>query len=171
MQEIKTKIKILETKNISKIYSLNNNLKNLEDNENEFKALDNINLEIFKNEIVCISGGSGAGKSTLLNVLSGLSKPSVGEVFFNGEILPYEDDLKMANIRRKKFGFIFSVLYLLTEFSVLENVMLPIMLENKEKKFELKKKLKNLLEIFEYARKIKKFFQYNFLEEKNRELQ
>jgi ABC-type lipoprotein export system ATPase subunit len=155
MQE--TKIKILETKNISKIYSLNNNLKNLEDNENEFKALDNINLEILKNEIVCISGGSGAGKSTLLNILSGLSKPSIGEVFFNGEILPYEDDFKMANIRRKKFGFIFQFYNLLTEFSVLENVMLPIMLENKEKKFELKEKAQNLLEILNMQEKSKSF--------------
>ncbi|MDR0676658.1 MAG: ABC transporter ATP-binding protein [Elusimicrobiota bacterium] len=144
---------ILEAKNISKIYYRDDK----REIDFQFKALQNINLEILKNEIVCIFGSSGAGKSTLLNILSGISSPTDGLVYLDGNILPYHNDEKMASIRRKKFGFIFQFYNLLSEFTVLENVMLPMMLDAKASFAEICDKSIDLLERLGLKEKLKNF--------------
>ena len=111
-----------------------------------FRALNNINLEIYKNEIVYIMGESGAGKSTLLNILSGLSLPTDGKIYFKNKQLAYNDDTEMASVRTKSFGFIFQFYNLLPEFTVLENVMLPMMICNNRKHKDIQEKAKILLD-------------------------
>jgi len=117
------KAKILETKQISKKYISSYNQSCL--------ALNNIDLTIYENEIVCIIGESGSGKSTLLNVLSGLAQPTTGEVYFKNHKLHELTDNELSIIRNKHFGFIFQFHNLLPEFTVLENILIPQMIDRK----------------------------------------
>ena len=107
---------MLEAKNIHKSY--NNGKKTLE-------VLKGVNLKIEKGEFVAIVGPSGAGKSTLLHILGGLDTPTKGRVIFENDDIYSLDDLKISCLRNKKVGFIFQFYNLLSEFTVLENVMMP----------------------------------------------
>ncbi len=140
---------ILEAQNLTKKYKLAR--------DEYFVALDNINLKIYENEIVCIKGKSGAGKSTLLTILSGLNTPTSGEVFFKGEILPFLDDKKISFIRNKNFGFIFQSYNLLSEFTVLENISLHMFLDKKNKKDYILDISKNLLKKLDLLDKISSY--------------
>lgn len=105
--------KIVELKNVSKIYKTG---------EKEFKALDNINLSINKGELVVVLGPSGAGKSTLLNLIGGMDTPTSGEVIIDGEkISDYNED-KLSDYRAENIGFIFQFYNILPTLTVLENV-------------------------------------------------
>ena len=107
---------MLEAKNIHKSY--NNGKKTLE-------VLKGVDLNIKKGEFVAIVGPSGAGKSTLLHILGGLDTPTKGRVIFEKDDIYSLDDLKISGLRNKKVGFIFQFYNLLSEFTVLENVMMP----------------------------------------------
>ena len=107
---------MLEAKNIHKSY--NNGKKTLE-------VLKGVDLKIERGEFVAIVGPSGAGKSTLLHILGGLDTPSKGSVIFEKDDIYSLDDLKISGLRNKKVGFIFQFYNLLSEFTVLENVMMP----------------------------------------------
>ncbi len=109
---------LLKSDNISKIYKNGNK---------SFEVLKNIRLSINKSEIVAIVGPSGAGKSTLLHILAGLDRPTKGRVVFDGTDLYGLSESKRALIRNKRIGFVFQFYYLLSEFSVLENVIMPMM--------------------------------------------
>lgn len=101
----------------------------------ELHVLKGINLEIDTSTMVCIVGPSGAGKSTLLHLLGGLDRPTKGEVVVDGGNLYSLSDAERARFRNKKIGFIFQFYHLLSEFSALENVMLPALIANgKDKK-------------------------------------
>ncbi len=110
---------MLEAKNINKVY--NNGGK-------ELVVLKGIDLSIDRGGFVAISGPSGAGKSTLLHILGGLDIPTEGSVFFEGEDINNLDDLALANLRNKKIGFVFQFYHLLSEFTVLENVLMPALI-------------------------------------------
>jgi len=90
-----------------------------------FQALKDINLEISHGEFAAIIGASGSGKSTLLYVLSTLDTNYEGAIFFEDENLSLMSKNKLAELRNEKIGFVFQFHYLLSEFTVLENVMLP----------------------------------------------
>jgi ABC-type lipoprotein export system ATPase subunit len=139
---------ILETKAVSKKYISSYNQSCL--------ALDAIDLQVYENEILCIIGESGSGKSTLLNVLSGLTQPTNGEVFFHDHKLHDLKDEELAKIRNKNFGFIFQFHNLLPEFTVLENVIMPLILDNFNAK-DAQEKAKNLLDKLGIIEKIKNF--------------
>lgn len=104
---------IVELKNVSKIYKIG---------ENEFKALDNINLNIKKGEMVVILGPSGAGKSTLLNLIGGMDTPSSGSVIIDGENISDYNENKLSNYRAENVGFIFQFYNILPSLTVKENV-------------------------------------------------
>ena len=108
---------MLEAKNIRKSYK--NGVK-------ELHVLKGIDIKIEEGEFISIFGPSGAGKSTLLHILGGLDEPTGGTVFLDGEDIYKLNDREKAGIRNKKIGFVFQFYHLLPEFTVLENVMLPL---------------------------------------------
>lgn len=89
------------------------------------RALRGINLTINEGEILIILGPSGAGKSTLLHVLGALDRPTAGLVRFRGTDLSTVSERKMAGIRASSFGFVFQFHHLMPELNVIENVMVP----------------------------------------------
>ena len=107
---------MLEINNLSKIYG---------EGEFKVKALDNVSLSIEQGEVVLIVGSSGSGKSTLLNMIGLLDQPTNGKIFIDGTNTTTLDDNEISSFRNKKLGFIFQFSNLLTDLSVLENVLLP----------------------------------------------
>jgi putative ABC transport system ATP-binding protein len=97
--------------------------------ERPVHALENVSLEIGRNEFVTIAGPSGCGKSTLLHLLAGLDVPTSGEVFVDGLALHKADDAAVTEYRRRRLGLVFQFFNLLPTMSVLENVMLPLLLQ------------------------------------------
>jgi len=93
--------------------------------ENQVKALDDASFSIEKGEFVLIVGTSGSGKSTLLNMIGLLDRPTKGRVFIDGIDTTKLNDNKISSFRNKKLGFIFQFSNLLSDLTVLENVLLP----------------------------------------------
>ncbi|MCY2686715.1 ABC transporter ATP-binding protein [Salinimicrobium sp. TH3] len=91
----------------------------------EFHVLKDINFSVNSGEFVSIMGKSGCGKSTLLYILSTMDRDYDGKLFLNGDLLTGQHPNKLAYVRNKYIGFVFQFHYLLPEFTVLENVMLP----------------------------------------------
>lgn len=90
-----------------------------------FHVLKDISFSINKGEFASIMGKSGCGKSTLLYILSTMDTNYEGELYLNNELISGDSREKLSYIRNKHIGFVFQFHYLLSEFSVLENVMLP----------------------------------------------
>ena len=90
-----------------------------------FHVLKDINFKINKGEFTSIMGKSGCGKSTLLYILSTMDTDYEGELYLNKELVSGDTREKLSYIRNKHIGFVFQFHYLLSEFSVLENIMLP----------------------------------------------
>ena len=90
-----------------------------------FHVLKDINFQIKKGEFVSIMGKSGCGKSTLLYILSTMDTDYDGELYLNNKLVTGENHDYLSYLRNKHIGFVFQFHYLLSEFSVLENVMLP----------------------------------------------
>jgi putative ABC transport system ATP-binding protein len=89
------------------------------------KALQDINIKIYRNEFVALMGPSGSGKSTLMNLLGCLDTPTSGEYWLNHNDVSKLDDNALAEIRNREIGFVFQTFNLLPRSSALENVMLP----------------------------------------------
>lgn len=124
---------MIELKDISKLYK----------NENvEFLALKDISFKIEDGEFVAIMGPSGSGKSTLMHILGCLDTPSSGKYFLDGhDVSAYSED-ELAEIRKKKIGFVFQSFNLLSRSTVIRNVALPLVYArvSKEKRLELVRK-------------------------------
>ena len=130
--------KILELKNINKVYK---------SKAEEIHILKNINVVVNKGDFLSIQGKSGSGKTTLLNILGLLDEATNGEMYINEEKINYRNE-KLKNIlRNEKIGFIFQFHFLLNEFNALENVMIPALINKKEKKENIKKRAEELLEL------------------------
>lgn len=103
----------------------------------EVQILKNISFEINQGEFVSIMGKSGCGKSTLLYILSTMDTNYTGELFLNEKLITGQTSDHLASIRNEQIGFVFQFHYLLAEFSVLENVMLPARKLGKKTKEEI----------------------------------
>lgn len=88
-------------------------------------SLKDISIGVERGEFVSIMGKSGSGKSTLLYILSTMDTDYTGDLFLNNKLVTGKSQLELSRIRNKNIGFVFQFHYLLSEFSVLENVMLP----------------------------------------------
>lgn len=120
-------------------------LKNINKKIRDEEILKDINISVQKGEFISIIGPSGSGKSSLLYIVGLLDKPSSGQVFVEGEAIDFNNPQKIAHLRNLKFGFIFQFHYLISEFSLLENVMVPMLKAGKSKE-EAKERAYFLLE-------------------------
>ena len=109
-------------------------------------ALQDINIEIPKGELVSIVGRSGSGKSTLLNLIGGLDRPTAGSITLDGQRLDGLPDDGLTAVRRDKLGFIFQFFNLLPSLSCLENVALPLHLRGWPRK-KINERARDLLEL------------------------
>jgi lipoprotein-releasing system ATP-binding protein len=112
---------ILEAKNINKDFH----------DPITVRVLTDINFSINKGDFVSVTGKSGCGKSTLLYILSTMDTDYEGELFIDGESMQNKKEAELAKVRNEKIGFVFQFHYLLNEFNVLKNVMLPGLKLNK----------------------------------------
>ena len=128
---------ILELKNINKIYG----------EKIKTQVLFDVNLAFEESSFNSIIGASGSGKSTLMNIMGTLDKPTSGEVFINGTSTLNMDKNKLAELRNETIGFIFQFHYLLPEFTVFENVMMPFLISNGKETKEAIKRANDLIEI------------------------
>jgi ABC-type lipoprotein export system ATPase subunit len=92
-------------------------------------ALDDVSVEIARNEFVAVCGPSGCGKSTLIHLLAGLDHPTSGEIFVDDLPLHSANDAALTQYRRRQVGLVFQFFNLLPTMSVLENVSLPLLLQ------------------------------------------
>lgn len=114
---------ILETNQLCKFYGTN---------ENQVKAVNNVNIQIKQGEFVAIIGKSGSGKSTLLHMLGGLDTPTKGNVVLSGKDIYQMNEDKLAVFRRRKIGFIFQAFNLVSSINVWENIVLPLGLDGRK---------------------------------------
>ncbi|WP_053990920.1 ABC transporter ATP-binding protein [Mangrovimonas sp. TPBH4] len=128
---------VLETKNINKYFR----------KPVLFHVLKDINMSIKKGEFTSIIGKSGCGKSTLLYILSTMDTEYEGELYLNNELVTGQHHNKLSYLRNKHIGFVFQFHYLLSEFSVLENVMLPAKKLGEKTLEEIEHDARNKLEI------------------------
>ncbi|MCP3662558.1 MAG: ABC transporter ATP-binding protein [Gammaproteobacteria bacterium] len=92
---------------------------------NEFRAIQDLSLQIEAGKVTCLKGASGSGKTTLLSMIGCLSRPTSGRITLNDEILSGLPERFLTDIRRHTFGFIFQKFNLIQGLSVVENIMLP----------------------------------------------
>ena len=112
---------ILEVKNLKKIYTTRFG-------GNHVQALTDVSFSVEKGEYVAIMGESGSGKTTLLNILASLDKPTSGEVLLNGNSLISIKEKEISAFRRNNLGFVFQDFNLLDNFSLQDNIFLPLVL-------------------------------------------
>ncbi len=110
----------------------------------EVEVLKGIDLEVNYGEIVVIMGPSGVGKSTLLHLIGGLDKPSGGQAYFDDANIFELSNHELAEFRNKSIGFVFQFHHLLPEFTALENLLIPGMI-NKTEMQQLNSRVKDLL--------------------------
>jgi len=110
---------LLDCRGISKSY---------QDGTNQVEVLQSLDLTVYSHELLAVTGSSGSGKSTLLHILGTLDQPSDGSVIFNNQNINALSDSKLAKFRNQQLGFIYQFHHLLSEFSALENVMMPLLI-------------------------------------------
>lgn len=121
---------LIKIQNLKKVYKMG---------EESIYALNNISLEIQKNEFVSIMGASGSGKTTFLSIVGCLDQATEGEYYLDGILIKNLSKNQLAKIRNQKIGFVFQKFYLLPRLTALENVELPLVYANVPKKERIEK--------------------------------
>lgn len=132
---VESNFEVLKLENITKIYK---------QNEESLEVIKDSSLSVFNQESVAFIGPSGCGKTTLLQICGLLDDATSGNIYINSQKINDLTDIEKTNIRKNNIGFVFQFHHLLPEFSVLENVMLPALI-NKSNKKETRAKAINIL--------------------------
>lgn len=129
---------IIEVRNIHKIY---------QNGKDSLEALKGVSFALQQGEILAIMGGSGSGKSTLLHILGAMDAADEGEIYLNGKLSEtYGVEPEATRIRRENIGFVFQDFKLIQDFTVEENVSLPLVLTG-EKKKEISRRTEGLMKL------------------------
>ena len=133
---------VLLLDSISRIYNQGNN---------EIKVLDNVNLSVKKGEIVSLIGNSGSGKSSLLHIAGLLELPNSGEIIINDIKFSTMSEKERTISRRNSIGFIYQFHHLLSDFTAIDNIMIPMLIAGHQKSYAKDKaeKLLSKLELFD----------------------
>lgn len=123
---------VIQVRNLYKIYRVG---------ETKVRALNGVDFDIKRGELVAIVGTSGSGKSTLLNMLAGLEKPTKGEIVIAGIHMENLSEKQLVTFRRENVGFIFQAYNLLNTMNAVENVALPLSFRGVPRKERIKKAL------------------------------
>lgn len=135
-------MEILKVENLTKTYG---------EGENKVYALNGVSFSVQRGEFVSIIGPSGSGKSTLLHILGGVDKPTDGKVFLNGKDVYAQNDDQLAIFRRREVGLIYQFYNLIPVLDVRENIVLPVLLDEKKQN---EQRLEELLEILSLKERI-----------------
>lgn len=130
---------VLEAKNIDKFFY----------NPTETQVLKKVSFSVNRGEFVSVMGKSGCGKSTLLYILSTMDTSYTGELFMDEQLISGKPSDYLSHLRNEKIGFVFQFHYLINEFSVLENVMIPGLKLGKYSRTEMEHRAMEKLKIFE----------------------
>ncbi len=122
-----------------------------------FRALNDISLQIGSRQLISITGKSGSGKSTLLNIITGIDRPTVGTVSINGVRVDKLSESELASWRGKNVGVVFQFFQLLPTLTILENVMLPMDFCNTYPKKDRKERAMALLQMVNISEQADKF--------------
>ena len=117
---------------MSSLLSVRNLFKSFTEGGAEIHVLQGVNLELHEGERLAVVGESGVGKSTLLHILGTLDRPTQGEILYRGKEIPIHDETALCHFRNQIIGFVFQFHYLLPDFSALENVMFPALIQGME---------------------------------------
>jgi putative ABC transport system ATP-binding protein len=128
---------VIELQNVEKVYRMD---------EVEVHALRNVSLKVRKNEFLAIKGPSGSGKSTLLHIIGCLDRPTRGKVILDGINVSGLNDTELARVRGRKIGFVFQFFNLYPTLTALENIELPMVIAEENKK-ERRERALELLKI------------------------
>lgn len=128
---------ILKLENVEKKYS---------GGVEELHIINDLTFSVEEGEFISILGRSGSGKSTLLNIMGLLDKVDGGKIFIDGQEVDRLSEEERDRIKNQMIGFVFQFHYLLPEFTALENVMLPALLNNFSERAEVEKRAKELLD-------------------------
>ncbi|MFA6618022.1 MAG: ABC transporter ATP-binding protein [Candidatus Neomarinimicrobiota bacterium] len=121
---------IIETKDLSKSYV---------SGAQTLNVLDGINIKIEQGDFISLMGPSGCGKSTFLNIIGTMDSADSGELWIAGQNVSRLPENQLAKFRQRHIGFVFQFHYLLPEFSILENVAMPLMIKGDKKSLALSK--------------------------------
>ncbi len=121
--------------------------------EAEVKALQGVDMEVKKGEVIAITGPSGSGKSTILNLVGALDKPTSGEIYVKGKDLSEMSEGELADMRRLQIGFVFQFYNLIPVLTAYENVELPLLIGDvgKEERDERVRQLLDMVGLLERA--------------------
>ena len=119
---------ILSLKNVSRTYFIKNTV---------IDVFNDIQINIKRTEKVAIVGPSGSGKTSILNIAGLIERPNSGKVFINDNEVNWSSDKRISELRKKNIGFVFQFNNLLSDFSILENVAMPIIISGMKKNYAL----------------------------------
>lgn len=134
-EDTQRKKKIIDCRDVFKIYK---------QGKLEIFALRNLNLAVYEGELIVIVGPSGSGKTTLMNVITGLERPTAGKIKIKGLEMTQLKEKQIEHMLQHKFGIIFQFFNLIPTLTIYGNVELPMLIAEKEKKFQ-KERIKLLL--------------------------
>jgi lipoprotein-releasing system ATP-binding protein len=130
---------------MSSLLSVSKLYKSFVEGGEEIQVLRGVDLQLAAGERLAIIGESGVGKSTLLHILGTLDRPTAGEILYQGKEIPLGDETVLAHFRNREIGFVFQFHYLLPDFTALENVMFPALIQGMESQ-RAKEEAEQLLE-------------------------